>query len=67
MVLAVACVASPGSAGEVVVDADSFSVPVGIDGEALSLPTPVRCRVRPKALRSGCLAIARAFRYPNRR
>jgi diacylglycerol kinase family enzyme len=39
------------STGEVVIDADSSSIPVGIDGEALSLPTPVRCRVRPKALR----------------
>jgi diacylglycerol kinase family enzyme len=36
---------------EVVVNADASHVPVGVDGEALSLPTPVRCTVRPKALR----------------
>jgi diacylglycerol kinase family enzyme len=38
-------------ADEVVVDADSATVPVGVDGEALSLPTPVRCAIRPGALR----------------
>jgi diacylglycerol kinase family enzyme len=38
-------------AGEVVVEADAPSIPVGVDGEALSLATPVRCTVRPKALR----------------
>lgn len=38
-------------AGEVVIEADQSHIPVGIDGEALSLPTPVRCTVRPKALR----------------
>ncbi|MEV6300589.1 diacylglycerol kinase family protein [Actinoplanes sp. NPDC051861] len=36
---------------EAVVDADSPSVPVGIDGEAVSLPTPVRCSIRAGALR----------------
>jgi len=36
---------------EVVVDADVPHIPVGVDGEALSLPTPVRCTVRPGALR----------------
>jgi diacylglycerol kinase family enzyme len=39
------------AAGEVVIDADQSSIPVGVDGEALSLPTPVRCTVRTKALR----------------
>jgi diacylglycerol kinase family enzyme len=39
------------SAGEVVIDADASSIPVGVDGEALSLPTPVRCTVRRDALR----------------
>jgi hypothetical protein len=29
-------------------------IPVGVDGEALVLETPVRCTVRPAALRSGC-------------
>jgi len=36
---------------EVVVDADSSQIPVGVDGEALVLDTPVRCTVRPAALR----------------
>jgi diacylglycerol kinase family enzyme len=36
---------------EVVVDADSSQVPVGVDGEALLLDTPVRCVVQPAALR----------------
>ncbi|WP_263657335.1 diacylglycerol/lipid kinase family protein [Nonomuraea gerenzanensis] len=39
------------TAQEVVVDADEPEIPVGVDGEALLLPTPVRCRVRPGALR----------------
>jgi diacylglycerol kinase family enzyme len=36
---------------EVVVDADAAEIPVGVDGEALVLATPVRCVVRPAALR----------------
>jgi diacylglycerol kinase family enzyme len=36
---------------EVVVDADTAQVPVGVDGEALVLDTPVRCVVQPAALR----------------
>jgi diacylglycerol kinase family enzyme len=36
---------------EVVVDADASQIAVGIDGEALLLDTPVRCVVRPAALR----------------
>jgi diacylglycerol kinase family enzyme len=36
---------------EVVVDADTAQIPVGVDGEALLLDTPVRCVVRPAALR----------------
>ena len=39
------------TAREVVVDADTRTIPVGVDGEALTLPTPVRCRTRPRALR----------------
>jgi diacylglycerol kinase family enzyme len=39
------------AADQVVVDADVPHIPVGVDGEALSLPTPVRCTVRPGALR----------------
>ncbi|MEU2428373.1 diacylglycerol kinase family protein [Streptomyces sp. NPDC007861] len=36
---------------EVVVDADAPEVHVGLDGEALTLPVPVRCTIRPGALR----------------
>jgi diacylglycerol kinase family enzyme len=36
---------------EVVVDADASQIPVGVDGEALLLDTPVRCTIRPAALR----------------
>jgi diacylglycerol kinase family enzyme len=39
------------AADQVVVTADVPHLPVGVDGEALSLPTPVRCTVRPGALR----------------
>jgi diacylglycerol kinase family enzyme len=39
------------TASEVVVDADVPAVPVGVDGEALTMPTPVRCTIRPGALR----------------
>jgi hypothetical protein len=36
---------------EAIVDADTATVPVGIDGEAVVLPTPVRCTIEPGALR----------------
>jgi diacylglycerol kinase family enzyme len=36
---------------EVVIDADASQIPVGVDGEALLLDTPVCCSVRPLALR----------------
>src|SRR5215475_2632834 len=39
------------TAEEVVVDAEAPEVPVGIDGETVMMPTPVRCAIRPKALR----------------
>jgi hypothetical protein len=39
------------AADEVVVDADEPEIPVGIDGETVMMPTPVRCAVRPQALR----------------
>ncbi|MGI5259114.1 diacylglycerol/lipid kinase family protein [Streptomyces angustmyceticus] len=39
------------TAGEVVVDADEPEIQAGVDGEALTLPVPVRCRIRPGALR----------------
>jgi diacylglycerol kinase family enzyme len=39
------------TAAEVVIDADVAEIPVGIDGEAVLLPTPVRCSTVPRALR----------------
>ena len=39
------------AAHEVVIDADTAQIPVGVDGEALLLDTPVRCTVRPGVLR----------------
>ncbi|WP_338674363.1 diacylglycerol kinase family protein [Streptomyces sp. SCSIO 30461] len=39
------------TAPEVVVEADTPRIDVGVDGEALSLPSPVRCTIRPGALR----------------
>jgi len=39
------------TATEVVIETDRPSIPAGVDGEALLLPVPVRCEVRPRALR----------------
>jgi hypothetical protein len=39
------------AAEEVVVDADEPEIPVGIDGETVMMPTPVRCVIQPRALR----------------
>lgn len=39
------------TASEVIVDADRAVIPVGVDGEALMFEPPVRCTVRPAALR----------------
>jgi diacylglycerol kinase family enzyme len=39
------------TAHEVVIDADVEQIAVGIDGESVLLPTPVRCLIRPGALR----------------
>jgi diacylglycerol kinase family enzyme len=39
------------TARRVVVEADSARIPVAVDGEALELPTPVVCTVRPSVLR----------------
>jgi diacylglycerol kinase family enzyme len=39
------------TAPEVVISSEAPEIPVGIDGEALVVPTPVRCTVRPRALR----------------
>jgi diacylglycerol kinase family enzyme len=39
------------TAGQVTVDAPAAEIPVGIDGETIMMPTPVRCTVLPRALR----------------
>jgi hypothetical protein len=39
------------TAKEIVVTAGAERIPVGIDGEAVSMATPVRCAIRPGALR----------------
>jgi diacylglycerol kinase family enzyme len=39
------------STHDVVVAADEPEIPVGVDGEAVLMPTPVRCLIRPAALR----------------
>jgi diacylglycerol kinase family enzyme len=39
------------TAREVVIDADQPHIPVGIDGESVLMPTPVRCTIHPLALR----------------
>jgi diacylglycerol kinase family enzyme len=39
------------TAHEVIIDADQPQIPVGIDGESVLMPTPVRCTIRPLALR----------------
>jgi diacylglycerol kinase family enzyme len=40
-----------GVAREVVIEADTPTIPVGIDGEAVQMATPVRCTIHPGALR----------------
>jgi diacylglycerol kinase family enzyme len=39
------------TAREIVIDADQPQIPVGIDGESVLMPTPVRCTIHPLALR----------------
>jgi diacylglycerol kinase family enzyme len=39
------------TADQLVVDADAAEIPVGIDGETVTMATPVRCITRPRALR----------------
>lgn len=39
------------TAGEAIVEADAPAVPVGVDGEAVMMRTPVPCTIRPAALR----------------
>jgi diacylglycerol kinase family enzyme len=54
---AAACCSRPNAraltmiAREVIIDADQPQIPVGIDGESVLMPTPVRCTIRPLALR----------------
>jgi diacylglycerol kinase family enzyme len=43
-------VAVPGGT-EVIIDSDANPIPVGIDGEAVTVDTPVHCTIRPRALR----------------
>ena len=43
-------IAIPGGT-EVIIDSDSSTIPVGIDGEAVTVDTPVHCTIRPRALR----------------
>jgi diacylglycerol kinase family enzyme len=43
-------VAIPGGT-EVIIDSDAGTIPVGIDGEAVTVDTPVHCTIRPSALR----------------
>jgi hypothetical protein len=49
----------------VVVDADAPEIPVGIDGETVMLPTPVRCAIRPGYSGLGCHGTARGHARPN--
>ncbi|NKZ04256.1 diacylglycerol/lipid kinase family protein [Actinomadura latina] len=39
------------TASEVVIDSECGEIPVGVDGEALTLPTPVICGIQPGGLR----------------
>ena len=39
------------TAENVEISADVPRIPVGVDGESVLLPTPVRCAIRPRALR----------------
>jgi diacylglycerol kinase family enzyme len=39
------------TAPEAVISSEAAEIPVGIDGESVMLPSPVRCNVRPQALR----------------
>ncbi len=39
------------SGPEIIVESDDPEIPVGIDGEALIVPSPVRCTIAPRALR----------------
>jgi diacylglycerol kinase family enzyme len=56
---------------EITIDAPTPEIPVGIDGETVLMPTPVRCSIEPKALRvvlpkhrPGSPTVRAAFRWP---
>ena len=53
------------TADEVVVDADAPEIPVGIDGETVLMPTPVRCTVRPRRCGCGSPGTGRASGRPS--
>jgi diacylglycerol kinase family enzyme len=44
-------IATLAGTAEVIIDADTPTIPVGIDGEAVTVDTPVHCTIRPRALR----------------
>jgi diacylglycerol kinase family enzyme len=54
------------TAREVIIDADQPQIPVGIDGESVLMPTPVRCTIRPLALRVQSPAAGPASPNPGR-
>jgi diacylglycerol kinase family enzyme len=45
------------AAREVVIEADEGRIPVGVDGEALMMTTPIRCTVEPGTL---CVRVPRS-------
>jgi len=56
---------------EITIEAPTDEIPVGIDGETILMPTPVRCSIEPKALkvllpknRPGVPARRSAFHWP---
>ena len=54
------------TAEQVTVDADTPQIPVGIDGETVMLPTPVRCTIRPGRYGWSCPGSGPAFPLPSR-
>ena len=51
---------------EVIVDADAPEIPVGIDGETVMLPAPVRCAIQPGRSGWSCRRNVPAFPPPSR-
>ena len=48
------------TAKEIQISADAAQIPVGIDGEAVSMSTPVTCAISPTRSASGCRGTVRA-------